>query len=116
MQITVQSNENTIVFELNNSRAVKDLINQLPIFIEVQNYSDNEKIFYPPQPLDTSDAPEATGSFGSLAYYAPWDDVVMLYGSFRPSPGSGLYELGHAISGSENIRNLTGTIKVSSGQ
>ena len=45
--------------------------------IEVEDYSTNEKIFYPPQALDTTDAPLAEGGAGVLAYYAPWGDVVM---------------------------------------
>ncbi|QWU13118.1 Cyclophilin-like [Paenibacillus sophorae] len=113
MQIVIKSNGNTIVFKLNNSQAAKDLYNQLPLTIQVQNYSNNEKIFYPPETLDTSNATEASGEAGSLAYYDPWGDVVMFYRSFSPSPGGRLYELGQAVSGSDNIQNLTGAIEIS---
>lgn len=34
------------------------------------------------QELDVSDAPEVNGEVGTLAYYAPWGDVVMFYGDF----------------------------------
>jgi hypothetical protein len=37
----------------------------------------------------------------------------MFYGSFGSAPG--LYELGHAIVGSENIKNMSGTIRVEAG-
>lgn len=113
MQILVKSNGNTIVFKLNDSQAAKDLYAQLPLKIQVQNYSNNEKIFYPPETLDTENAIEASGNIGSLAYYEPWGNVVMFYKSFSPSPGGRLYELGKAISGSEHIQNLTGTIEIS---
>mgnify|MGYP005806607915 FL=1 len=109
-QISVQANGNTIVFELNDSQAARDLYEQLPLTIEVENYSTNEKIFYPPQELDASDAPQANAVIGTLAYYAPWGDVVMFYGDFGSA--SGLYELGQAVSGSEFISGMSGTIEI----
>ena len=110
MLIRVEGNGNTILFELNDSQAARDLYEQLPLTIEVEDYSTNEKIFYPPQELDTSDAPRAGSGAGTLAYYAPWGDVVMFYGDF--GEGGGVYELGQAVSGSEYISELTGTIQV----
>ena len=111
MKINVKANDNTIVFELNNSPAAKDLYNQLPLSITVENYGNNEKIFYPPEKLNTTDTPPADGGqAGTLAYYAPWGDVVMFYGRFGSA--AGLYELGHAISGSEFIQGMSGTIQI----
>lgn len=111
MQITVQANGQEIVFKLNDSQASKDLYAQLPMSIKVENYSSNEKIFYPPKKLGTGNTPLVkSASSGTLAYYAPWGDVVMFYGSFGSA--SGLYELGHAVQGNELIRKLSGTIKV----
>jgi hypothetical protein len=110
MKISVKSNGNTTVFELNNSQASKDLYGQLPLTIKVENFSNNEKIFYPPKKLNTSDTPQADARVGTLAYYAPWGDVVMFYGSFGSAKG--LYGLGHAISGSEHIRGMSGTIRI----
>lgn len=109
-QISVQANGNTIVFELNDSQAAQELYEQLPLNIEVENYSTNEKIFYPPQELDVSDAPQANAVVGTLAYYAPWGDVVMFYGDFGSA--SGLYELGQVVSGSEHISGMSGTIQI----
>jgi len=102
MQISVTANGNTTVFELNNSPAARDLYAQLPLSIEVENYSNNEKIFYPPKKLNTADTPQADARAGTLAYYAPWKDVVMFYGRFGSA--AGLYELGYAVSGSGYIR------------
>ena len=111
--IRISDGKNAVTFQLNNSKAAKDLYNQLPLTIQVQNYSTNEKIFYPAAALDTNNAPEASGKVGSLAYYEPWGNVVMFYKPFSPSPGGRLYELGQAVSGSGDIQNLTGTIAVS---
>jgi hypothetical protein len=113
MQIRVSANSKTTVFELNNSQAARDLYVQLPLSIEVENYSDNEKIFYPPKKLNTTDTPLADAKPGTLAYYAPWGDVVMFYDSFGSA--TGLYELGQAVSGSEHIEGMTGTIRIEKG-
>ena len=113
MKISITSNGNTTVFELNDSPAAKDLYAQLPLSLEVENYSNNEKIFYPPKKLNTTDTPLADAKSGTLAYYAPWGDVVMFYRSFGSAPG--LYELGHAVSGSEYIQGMSGTIQIEKG-
>jgi hypothetical protein len=114
MKISVKAKGNTTVFELNNSPASRDLYAQLPLSITVENYSHNEKIFYPPEKLNTTGTPQAGGGQpGTLAYYAPWGDVVMFYGSFSSAPG--LYQLGHVISGSEYIQGMSGTIQIEKG-
>jgi hypothetical protein len=110
MQISVKANGKTTVFELNNSPAARDLYAQLPLSIKVENYSDNEKIFYPPEKLNTADTPQADAQAGTLAYYAPWGDVVMFYGRFGSA--AGLYDLGRATTGSEHIRGMSGTIQI----
>lgn len=110
MQIRVEAEAGEIIFELNDSRAARDLYEQLPLTIEVEDYSTNEKIFYPPEELNTEDTPQAEAGAGTLAYYEPWGDVVMFYGDFGST--SGLYELGQVVSGSELISELSGTIQV----
>lgn len=109
MKMTVNANGNDIVFELNDSQAAKDLHAQLPLNIDVENYGSNEKIFYPPKKLQTANTPLVkSASVGTLAYYAPWGNVVMFYGSFGSA--AGLYELGRAVQGGEHIRNLSGAL------
>jgi hypothetical protein len=110
MKIRVTANSKITVFELNNSQAASDLYAQLPLSIKVENYSDSEKIFYPPKKLDITNTPQANAKAGTLAYYAPWGDVVMFYGDFGSA--AGLYELGHAVSGSEHINEMTGTLQI----
>ena len=114
VKISVKANGNATGFELNNSPAARDLYAQLPLSITVENYSDNEKIFYPPKKLNTTDTPLADGGrAGTLAYYAPWGDVVMFYRGFSSAPG--LYELGHVTSGSEYIPEMSGSIQIEKG-
>jgi len=110
-KITVKSGKYTVTYQLNNSQAAKELYAQLPLTLEVENYSDNEKIFYPPKELKTGDTPKSEGKKGSLSYYEPWGDVVMFYQSAESA--SDLYELGTVISGEEYISKLSGKITIS---
>jgi len=103
-RIQISAGDHVVTFQLNDSTAAQNLYAQLPLSLEVENYSSNEKIFYPPQPLDISDAPQASGGLGVLAYYAPWGDVIMFYDDFGRN-GS-LYELGQVVSGSEWIQSM----------
>jgi hypothetical protein len=109
-KINVTTNGNIVVFELNNSQAARDFYAQLPLRIKVENYGSVEKIFYPPKKLRTADTPKADAQKGTLAYYAPWGNVVMFYGRFGSA--AGLYELGRAISGGEHIQGMSGTIAI----
>lgn len=112
MRIHITDGNHSIVFQLNNSEAAKSLYEQLPLNVSVENYSSNEKIFYPPKELNTNSTPTANGSDGAgvLAYYAPWRDVVMFYDTFRSS--SSLYELGTAQENINQIENLSGEITI----
>lgn len=108
MQIKVSNGTYEIIFQLNDSGASKSLYAQLPMDIAVENYGGNEKIFYP-EPLNTENTPLLeSGSLGTLAYFAPWADVIMYYGECGSY--SGLYLLGEAISGAEDIPKLTGIL------
>jgi hypothetical protein len=110
MHIVVISGKSMTTFTLNNSPAAKALCAQLPLEIAVEAYGGNEVIFYPPKKLDISETPAANAKAGTLAYYAPWGDVVMFYKDFGRA--SGLYELGHVVSGGENVPRMSGMIRV----
>ncbi len=110
MKIKVTSKDYEVVYALNESQAAKDLYEQLPLTLEVKDFSTNEKTFYPPKELNIRDAPLANAEKGSLCYYSPWADVVMFYDHF--GQGSSLYELGEVISGKENIEKLSGMIEI----
>lgn len=109
-QIAVTCGDLQVVYALNDSPAAQSLLSQLPLTVEVEDFSTNEKVFYPPQELDTTNTPLAEGGAGTLAYYAPWGDVVLFYDSF--SANGSLYGLGEAVSGAESIGQMSGTITV----
>ena len=111
MRILIRGEQDeSIVFQLNDSSAAKSLYDQLPITIDIEDYSHNEKIFYPSKELDVSNTPMAKGPAGTLAYYEPWGDVVMYYDACGGA--SGLYALGEAISGADRISQLNGSIEI----
>lgn len=109
-KISVQFGDHVIIYELNESEAAVSLYEQLPLTIESENFSTNEKIFYPPKSLNLTDGIKANGGSGVLAYYEPWGDVVMFYGDFNQNLS--LYELGHVVSGEELIQEISGTITI----
>lgn len=111
MRIKIEASGNEIIFELNDSKASKDLYSQLPLTTENEDFSNNEKTFYPPKKLDISDAPFTDGSIGTLAYYEPWGDVVLFYGSYESN--NALYSLGTVVSGSEFISEISGEMIIS---
>lgn len=111
MRILIRGEQDeSIVFQLNDSKAAKSLYDQLPITIDIEDYSHNEKIFYPSKKLDVSNTPMAKGPAGTLAYYEPWGDVVIYYDDCGGA--SGLYALGEAILGVDQISQLSGSIKI----
>lgn len=113
-RISVQFGENVVIYELNGSTAAASLYEQLPLTIQVEDFSTNEKIFYPPEALDTSDAPLAQAGAGTLAYYAPWGDVVMFYDDYNENPS--LFELGQVVSGGELVREMSGTVTITTAE
>lgn len=79
-------------FTLNDSTAARDLAARCPLDVSIEDYGENEKVFYLDDPLDASDTPLASGAAGSVCYFAPWGDVVFFYKD--GAPYEGLYELG----------------------
>ena len=113
MKLTVTNGNTSVVFKLNDSPAARSLAGQLPLTLDVRPFSFNEQTFYPPTALDTTGTPDITSAqAGTLAYYAPWRDVVMFYGSFSGGGRGVLFELGQAVEGADAIRELSGTITI----
>ena len=108
--IKVVANGKEIVFALNDTSVSRSFYAQLPLTVDVENYSNNEKIFQPPKKLDCSKAQEGACPVGSIAYFSPWNNVCLYYGDMSRYPG--LYVMGKAVSGTEQIRNITGKVKI----
>ena len=111
-RIKVTDGNHNVTFELNETSAAQSLYNMLPTTREVQDYSTNEKIFYPETAISySSDCIEGACPAGTLALFSPWGNVVMYYGDASQYPG--LYILGNAVEGADQISELTGNITVS---
>ena len=110
MKIKVVANGKEIVFALNDTSVSRSFYAQLPLTVAVENYSNNEKIFQPPKKLDCSKAQEGACPVGSIAYFSPWNNVCLYYGDMSRYPG--LYVMGKAVSGTEQIRNIKGKVKI----
>ena len=96
--------------ELAEGGAQASLLSQLPLEVDVENYADNEKVFHPRTRLNTADTAPSDGKSGTLAYFAPWDNIVLFFGD--AGPYNGLFHLGNVVKGAENIKNLKGKIRV----
>ena len=111
-RIKVTDGNHHVTFELNETSAAQSLYNMLPTTRKVQDYSTNEKIFYPETDISySSDCIEGACPAGTLALFSPWGNVVMYYGDASQYPG--LYILGNAVEGADQISELTGNITVS---
>lgn len=107
MKIKVTSGNASVVFELNNTTAAKSLYDQLPIEVNVDNYSNNEKVFDPKIPLKRgSNNIEGNCPVGTIAWFSPWGNIAMYYGK-APS-WNGLYLMGKAVEGVDKIKELKG--------
>ena len=110
MKIKVTDGTHTIIYQLNDSPSAKSLCGMLPMDIKVEDYGSNEKIFYPEEKIDTADGIEGSGGAGDLALFSPWGNVVMYYDTFSSYPG--LYLLGTAVEGADQVKDLSGTIHI----
>ena len=112
MLIKISVGEKEIVMALNNTSVSRSFYAQLPMTVTVENYGHNEKIFQPNRKLDCSDVQEGACPVGTVAYFSPWNNVCLYYGDAPRY--NGLYVMGKAIRGAENIRNISGKIRVES--
>ena len=110
VKIRVLSDAGEVIFALNGTPPADSLAGQLPLHAETEPYGANEIVFHPEKPLNTENGAEGGGSAGYLGYFEPWNNIVMYYGDFDEYPG--LYILGEAVSGAENIKNIRGGITI----
>jgi hypothetical protein len=83
---------------LNTTPQAQDLASLLPLALEIDDYSTNEKITYLPRKLtEESPAPITKEAPGDLCYYAPWGNLALFHGPYRWSRG--LLRLGHLDAG-----------------
>ncbi|MGW7267824.1 cyclophilin-like fold protein [Streptomyces sp. NPDC054842] len=88
---------------LNDSPAARDLVNMLPLTLELKDFHGTERIGHPPRELNTADAPEpAAAKSGDLAYYAPWGNLALFYRD-GPAASADLLVLGHIDTDADHL-------------
>lgn len=110
-KITITNNGHKLTFALNDSAAAKALVEQLPMTVDVKNFSDNEKLFYPNKKLPKK-APTALAKRGTLACFTPWGNLTIFYKDYGNGTDSDLIELGHVVEGEEYIEKLEGKLMI----
>lgn len=109
IKFSFDNKEIIVVFE--NNSAAESLLEQLPLTLEFEDYSNIEKITYLPQKLDISQASDScTPHKGDLTYYSPWGNLAFFYRDFRHSKG--LVPLGKIESGAEELKEIDKSISV----
>jgi hypothetical protein len=94
--------DKVITATLDDSPTSRDLLAQLPLSLNLDDYSATEKIAYLPDKLSTSGAPEGIDpGVGDITYYAPWGNLAIFYRDFGYSRG--LVRLGSVTSGIEHL-------------
>ena len=106
MKITISFGQTKLTATLYDNPTSRDLIAQMPITTELEDYAGNEKIFYPDRKSTRYGAPAGyQPSTGDITYYAPWGDVAIFYQDFSHAPG--LISLGKIEdNGIELLKNV----------
>lgn len=87
---------------LEDSAATRDFMAQLPLTLDLEDYSATEKIAYLPHKLATHGAPSGIDpEVGDVTYYAPWGNLALFYRDFGYS--AGLVRLGRITAGLEHL-------------
>ena len=102
-RISLSFDNKEIVVKLEDNESTKDLIKQLPLTVNFEDYASTEKIAYLDEKL-SSDSGGYESKTGYFAYYAPWVNLAFFYKDFRYS--NSLIKLGEIESGMENIEDL----------
>jgi hypothetical protein len=88
MRIRITIGEQNFQATLSDSAAVRDLIAQLPVTIDMVDHGAVEKTGPLPSPLSLDGQPEgADPEVGDVGYYAPGNDLVLYYGDQSYYPG-----------------------------
>ena len=88
MRIQITIGEQRFGATLAESAAVRDLVAQLPVTIDMIDHGGVEKTGPLPSPLSLAGQPDgADPDVGDLGYYAPGHDLVLYYGDQSYFPG-----------------------------
>lgn len=114
MKLKITTGENTATAVLYDNPTSRDFATMLPLTVEMDDYANTEKIFYPSRKLSVQDAPKGFDpSVGDITLYTPWGNIALFYKDFSYS--NGLISLGKITSGIEHFKakgKITVTIEL----
>lgn len=110
MPIGITIGDQRLRATLEDSAAVRDLIGQLPVTVQMNDHGGVEKTGRLPSPLSLDGQPPgADPDIGDVGYYAPGNDLVLYYGDQSYYPG--IVVLGRLDQdGAERIASIDGSI------
>lgn len=86
MRITLTIGSDVVAAELVDNSATRDLLAQLPMKLDFEDFHATEKISYLPKKLDLSEmGPAGKAQAGDLMYYVPWGNLAVFYRGYTPS-------------------------------
>jgi hypothetical protein len=98
VKIRMTFNGQTMTATLYDNASARDFASMLPLGINVEDHSTNEKIAYLPRKLiETGSGPFKNERPGDVCYYAPWGNLALFHSGYRHS--SGLIRLGRFDDG-----------------
>ncbi|MDV7133072.1 cyclophilin-like fold protein [Williamsia muralis] len=111
-RIDIRVGARTVIGTLNDSPASRDLLDQLPLTLDMSDHGSVEKTGPLPAELSTANFPSrADPNPGDIGYYAPGNDFVLYYGDQDEFPG--IVILGSMdSSGSEAVGSIDGDVTV----
>ena len=110
MKIVITLGEKRFGAVLRDSAASRDLLQQLPVTVDMVDHGGVEKTGPLPSPLSLDGQPEgADPDVGDVGYYAPGNDLVVYYGDQSYFPG--IVVLGRLDEGAAaQIADLRGSV------
>ena len=88
MKIQITINDQRLQATIFDSPAGRDLLNQLPLTVDMTDHGAVEKTGPLPAPLSLDGQPDgADPDVGDVGYYAPGNDLVLYYGDQSYYPG-----------------------------
>jgi hypothetical protein len=102
VKIRMMFNGQAMTATLYDNASARDFASMLPLDLDIEDYSTNEKITYLPRKLTQA----GSGAFGNerpgdLCYFAPWGNLALFHSFYRYS--SGLIRLGRFDDGIEPL-------------
>ena len=112
MDIEIAIGSEVFKATVDDSAAGRDLLEQLPVTLEMSDHGSVEKTGRLPSPLSLEGQPAgADPDIGDLGYYAPGNDLVLYYGDQSYFPG--IVVLGRLGDGvAEALAAMDGSVTV----